>query len=307
MSEEPADTWRTYGHHYLAAQGPTDVDPFVMALGREVSEDELARVTASHRALREFWPRGRLADLSEATADVTLTRGQLDHQVRVRSGVTSDDYRGMEGSLREWLAHFSAFDQHLLPAVSQHFGRDRMKQVKDIVDAAKDRDYAYRLALALRNVTLHQGSVITDSGYTTSEDGSHELRLGVEPRKLAQRDQRADAALRATAGPISVQTLVQRGFLAAERVLLESMLAVRDDIYLHTTALEDLAHEVLGDTPDARARIVLLQPKVDESIGQIVMHDIPTEYREGYDEFYGQCAQVMNRPVPTTTPEDLVG
>jgi hypothetical protein len=182
-----------------------------------------------------------------------------------------------------------------------------MKQVKDIVQAVKDRDYAYRLAWALRNFTLHQGSVITHSGYTTSEDGSHELRLGVEPSKLSQRGQKADVALRETAGPIPVQTFAQRGFFAAERVLIESMLAVRDDIYLRITALEDLAHEVLGDTPNAQARIVLLQPKVDGSIGQMVMHDIPTTYREGFDEFYGQCAQVMNRPVPTTTPEDLVG
>lgn len=227
-----------------------------------------------------------------------LSREQLDHQVRVRSRLTSDEHRRMEGSLREWLAHFSAFDQHLPISVSQHFGRDRMRQVKGIVDAVKHRDYAYRLAWALRNFTLHQGSVITHSGYTTSEDGSHELRLGVEPYKLAQRDrdQRADAALRETAGPIPVETFVQRGFLAAERVLIESMLAVRDDIYLRITALEELAHEVLGDTPDAQARIVLLQPKVDGSIGQMVMHDIPTEYREGFDEFYGQCVCTGHEP-----------
>jgi len=115
MNNDPGELWGTNGHYYLAALEPTGSDPqFTMSLGREVDDEELEQVKAWHSALKTFWPRSLLADLSEATADVMSNVSYLDHAVRVQHHLSYDEQRRMEGSVRTWLAHFSTFG-HRLP------------------------------------------------------------------------------------------------------------------------------------------------------------------------------------------------
>lgn len=297
--------WHTADVYYLAAVfSHPDEDPqSTVDPGREVSAEERRQMQLAEAALARFWPERVIADLRDSASGFTQLLAETEEAAEFSGQMTRTAHRQLEAAFRDWLANLSTFQDHSVRAVRRHFGRPRMLELRSVFESVKARNFALRVALAIRDASIHSGEVINVASLHSDRDGAH-AHYGVDTLALARGDDRAKPAMRESDAPIRLDGLVYWAMNGAERCFVEMMLLVRDDILAMAEHAEELANEVLAGR-DAVPQIVIISSGADHQITGMKFHDIPNKYRKPYTEVFRQCLDALALAPEHVNPSDI--
>ena len=297
--------WHTTDVYYLAAvlSHPSEDPQSTVDPGREVTDEEKLQMEAAGAALARFWPDRVIGDLRESAARFTQLLAETEDMAEDSGEMTRTVHRRLEAALRDWLANLSTFRDHTVKAVRRHFGRPRMLEVRAVFDAVEARNFAFRVALAIRDASLHAGQVINVASLHSRADGAH-ADYRVDTMDLAHGDDKAKPSMRDSQAPIRLDSLVYWAMDGAERCFVETMLLLREEIMTMTQHAENLGNEVLAGR-DGVPQIVVLSAGVDDQLTSLNFLDIPNNYREPFTEVFEQCVAAFALAPEHVAPEDL--
>lgn len=144
------------------------------------------------------------------------------------------ELRALHGAVKAWLAAVRSFDDRTSEWLSKRFGRAAVYDAfKGELRAVYDRNFAYRLACALRNASEHTSAVLNHVRVYKGElpEGAHEHRveLGFDAPQLLANFTKLKAKvrdeLRDFGGLLSLEAVVGDVTQAVERVVAVTLLA----------------------------------------------------------------------------------
>ena len=295
---------RTWGdEHFLGAVGPGTGDAQVTVRAvRPVGREEWERLVQASYITSRFRPIRVFADLKDAHERLVVSVGRVEVAAFREARFLSEDVRRLEGSMREWLTQFRAFEDHTKSAISECFGEDLSLKntVNNVFSAEYDTNLAYRLACALRNVSQHRGRVINGSRLTTREaEPRVDLFLGFDCRALAAANKRLSARIRgelsAIDEPLSLRLVIDSVMLGCERILGSILLAINDLLMTEADFIEGLHQEATG-TSDEDSALMEVITDATGKISSMKRSHIPDGVRANIEKTHSECAYLLSMP-----------
>lgn len=222
---------------------------------RTLSSNEVSALHGAESLLVRLTTRSEFAEV-RATADTFADEvGRLESAIQLAAEVGAVGNR-LERSFKAWLSSVKSFDERTRLWLTQVAGHqsDPYRQFVAALSVEFDRNFAYRLACALRNVAEHARTVLNDVHYSdeldlATNDVGRRIVIRINSKQLAADAPRLRAATRkemkSVDGSLEVRWIVESATLSCQNVHAHLLLAMWDRVQPALELLDGFQEEAI--------------------------------------------------------------
>lgn len=220
---------------------------------RDLDVQELAAEREATGFLNRFILQSPFAELKVAHDDLRHAIAALESSLPGTAGPPEAELGVVHLAFKNWLSAVRTFDDSTSHLLAEKYGKDssELERFRSLLSDEYDAEFSYRLAVQLRNASLHVARTINSvaAKSTVASDGQPETRvaLGFDGPKLAQKfpkikfDVRSE--LEAMSAILPVEHLVSAVMGSSTRTYASLLFGLRDDVERHSSVLEGLHSE----------------------------------------------------------------